>query len=194
MRGYRYVKARDAIGPGSGRRRADCVPDPAERIGLAQPLRPGGRRAIHRVRSQAVPLHRRHGRDSRPRFPAEPAQPHTHRVRALGEAAVRGNGCRSMGHDPVQRTAASMRSRPASTCSSGADHNATTGVLVTTSWFGRASEQFANRNRITLINGAELKQLLKKYLDKDVIPGTSPPKRLRASANVQTARPGPDQP
>lgn len=75
-----------------------------------------------------------------------------------------------------------------------ADHNATTGVLVTTSWFGRASEQFANRNRITLINGAELKQLLKKYLDKDVIPGTSPPKRLRASANVQTGRPGPDQP
>lgn len=75
-----------------------------------------------------------------------------------------------------------------------ADHNATTGVLVTTSWFGRASEQFANRNRITLINGAELKQLLKKYLDKDVIPGTSPPKRLRASANVQTGRSGPDQP
>ena len=75
-----------------------------------------------------------------------------------------------------------------------ADHNATTGVLVTTSWFGRASEQFANRNRITLINGAELKQLLKKYLDKDVIPGTSPPKRLRASANLQTGRPGPDQP
>jgi restriction system protein len=43
-----------------------------------------------------------------------------------------------------------------------ADHNATTGVLVTTSWFGRASEQFAQRNRITLINGAELKQLVKK--------------------------------
>lgn len=38
-----------------------------------------------------------------------------------------------------------------------ADHNATTGVLVTTSWFGRTSEQFAKRNRITLINGAELK-------------------------------------
>jgi len=34
-----------------------------------------------------------------------------------------------------------------------ADHNATTGVLVTTSWFGRASEQFAKRNRIILING-----------------------------------------
>lgn len=75
-----------------------------------------------------------------------------------------------------------------------ADHNATTGVLVTTSWFGRASEQFANRNRITLINGAELKQLIKEYLHKDVIPGTSPPKRLHASDNVQTGRPGPVQP
>lgn len=72
-----------------------------------------------------------------------------------------------------------------------ADHNATTGVLVTTSWFGRASEQFAKRNRITLINGAELKQLVKEYLHKDVIPGTSPPRRLRASDNVQTGRPGP---
>jgi restriction system protein len=75
-----------------------------------------------------------------------------------------------------------------------ADHNATTGVLVTTSWFGRASEQFAKRNRITLINGAELKQLVKEYLHKDVIPGTSPPRRLRASDNVQTGRPGPIQP
>jgi len=51
-----------------------------------------------------------------------------------------------------------------------ADHNATTGVLVTTSWFGRASEQFANRNRITLVNGAELKQLIKEHLNRDVIP------------------------
>jgi restriction system protein len=72
-----------------------------------------------------------------------------------------------------------------------ADHNATTGVLVTTSWFGRASEQFANRNRITLVNGAELKQLIKDHLDRDVIPGTSPPRRLRASDNTQTGRPGP---
>jgi restriction system protein len=72
-----------------------------------------------------------------------------------------------------------------------ADHNATTGVLVTTSWFGRASEQFAKRNRITLINGAELKQLIKEHLHRDVIPGTSPPRRLRASDNVQTGRPGP---
>jgi transposase len=71
-----------------------------------------------------------------------------------------------------------------------ADHNATTGVLVTTSWFGRASEQFAKRNRITLINGAELKQLIMEHLKRDVIPGTSPPKRLRASDNTQTGRPG----
>ena len=74
-----------------------------------------------------------------------------------------------------------------------ADHNATTGVLVTTSWFGRASEQFAGRNRITLINGAELKDLLKKHLNLDVIPGTTPPRRLRASDNTQTGRPGPVQ-
>jgi restriction system protein len=72
-----------------------------------------------------------------------------------------------------------------------ADHNATTGVLVTTSWFGRASEQFAKRNRITLINGAELKQLIKEHLNRDVIPGTNPPRRLRASDDVQTGRPGP---
>jgi restriction system protein len=74
-----------------------------------------------------------------------------------------------------------------------ADHNATTGVLVTTSWFGRASEQFAKRNRITLINGAELKQLVKEHLNQDVIPGTTPPRRLRASDNLQTGRPGPNQ-
>ncbi len=65
-----------------------------------------------------------------------------------------------------------------------ADHSATTGVLVTTSWFGRASEQFAQRNRVTLINGAELKSLIKQYLQLDVIPGTTPPRRLRASDNT----------
>jgi restriction system protein len=75
-----------------------------------------------------------------------------------------------------------------------ADHNATTGVLVTTSWFGRASEQFANRNRITLVNGAELKQLIREHLNRDVIPGTSPPRRLRASDNTQTGRPDPAGP
>jgi restriction system protein len=73
-----------------------------------------------------------------------------------------------------------------------ADHNATTGVLVTTSWFGRASEEFAKRNRITLINGAELKQLIREHLSMDVIPGTSPPRRLHASDNLQTGRPEAD--
>lgn len=72
-----------------------------------------------------------------------------------------------------------------------ADYNATNGVLVTTSWFGRTSEEFANRNRITLINGAELKHLIKEKLGRDVIPGTTPPKRLRASDNRKTGRPGP---
>jgi restriction system protein len=71
-----------------------------------------------------------------------------------------------------------------------ADHNATTGVLVTTSWFGRASEQFAKRNRVTLINGAELKHLIKEHLGIDVIPGTSAPTRVRASDNTQTGRAG----
>jgi restriction system protein len=48
-------------------------------------------------------------------------------------------------------------------------HNATAGVLVTTSWFSRECEQFARRNRITLITGAELRQLIKEHLNRDVI-------------------------
>lgn len=71
------------------------------------------------------------------------------------------------------------------------DHNATTGVLVTTSWFSRTSEQFAQRNRITLINGAELKHLINEHLGYDVVPGTTPPRRLNASDNRQTGKPGP---
>ena len=71
------------------------------------------------------------------------------------------------------------------------DHNATTGVLVTTSWFSRTSELFAQRNRITLINGAELQQLIKQHLGLAVLAGTNPPRRLRASDNRQTGRPGP---
>ena len=55
-----------------------------------------------------------------------------------------------------------------------AEHNAATGVLISTSWFGRASEQFARRNRITLVNGAELARLIKEHLNKEVIPGTNP--------------------
>ena len=49
-----------------------------------------------------------------------------------------------------------------------ADQHTTAGVLVTTSWFSRAGEQFAQRNRITLIDGAELGQLIKKHLNRDV--------------------------
>ena len=74
-----------------------------------------------------------------------------------------------------------------------ADHNATTGVLVTTSWFGRASEQFAKRNRITLINGAELKQLINKYLKMDVLSRHESAAAFEPSDNVQTGRPGPVQ-
>jgi restriction system protein len=68
------------------------------------------------------------------------------------------------------------------------DHNATTGVLVTTSWFSRTSQEFAQRNRITLINGAELKHLVKKHLGIDVVPGTNMPTRLTASDNTQIGR------
>jgi restriction system protein len=71
------------------------------------------------------------------------------------------------------------------------DHNAATGVLVTTSWFGRASEQLARRNRITLINGAELKQLIKEHLNKDVIAGASPPQLAGASGNLADEPPWP---
>ena len=46
------------------------------------------------------------------------------------------------------------------------------GILVTTSWFGKASRDFANANgRIDLIEGPNLKALLRKYLDLDVLIG-----------------------
>lgn len=52
------------------------------------------------------------------------------------------------------------------------------GVLITTSWFGRASHDFARRHgRLQLIEGPELKYLVKEHLGKDVIPGPVPPKR-----------------
>jgi restriction system protein len=49
------------------------------------------------------------------------------------------------------------------------DQGATKGILVTTSWFGDASRRFANRNRIQLIDGRELKDLLQRYLGLDVL-------------------------
>ena len=51
----------------------------------------------------------------------------------------------------------------------------------TTAWFGRASEHTANRNRITLANDAERKQLIKEHLKMEVLPGAAGRhRRLRA--------------
>jgi restriction system protein len=50
------------------------------------------------------------------------------------------------------------------------DKNAAKGVLVTTSWVGKASREFAARNgRIEIIEGRHLKSLLLEHLDKDVL-------------------------
>lgn len=52
------------------------------------------------------------------------------------------------------------------------------GILVTTSWFGRASEAFANQHgRLELLDGANLVHLFKEHMNLDVIPGPVPPKR-----------------
>ncbi|MEU8137036.1 restriction endonuclease [Streptodolium elevatio] len=52
------------------------------------------------------------------------------------------------------------------------------GILVTTSWFGRASEAFASEHgRLELLDGANLVHLFKEHLGLDVIPGPVPPKR-----------------
>jgi restriction system protein len=49
---------------------------------------------------------------------------------------------------------------------------ASKGILVTTAWFGKASRDFADANgRIDLIEGPNLKALLQKYLDLDVLIG-----------------------
>ena len=51
------------------------------------------------------------------------------------------------------------------------DKNAAKGVLVTTSWVGKASRDFAARNgsRIQIIEGRELKYLLKRHLKLDAL-------------------------
>lgn len=52
------------------------------------------------------------------------------------------------------------------------DKKAAKGVLVTTSWVGKASRDFAARNgRIEIIEGRHLKSLLLEYLGKDVLIG-----------------------
>lgn len=49
---------------------------------------------------------------------------------------------------------------------------------MTTSWFGRASEAFANeRGRLELLDGANLVHLFKEHMNLDVIPGSVPPLR-----------------
>lgn len=61
------------------------------------------------------------------------------------------------------------------------DKKAGTGILVTTSYFGKAGHDFAHRNeRLRLIEGPELKHLIKTHLGKDVIIGAKePPKNRR---------------
>jgi restriction system protein len=50
------------------------------------------------------------------------------------------------------------------------DKHAAKGVLVTTSWVGKASRDFAARNgRIEIIEGRHLKSMLLEFLDKDVL-------------------------
>jgi len=51
------------------------------------------------------------------------------------------------------------------------DKHAAKGVLVTTSWVGKASRDFAARNgsRIQIIEGRQLKYLLQEHLGLDVL-------------------------
>ena len=53
------------------------------------------------------------------------------------------------------------------------DENAAKGVLVTTSWVGKASRDFAARNgsRIEIIEGRHLKSLLRQHLGLDALIG-----------------------
>jgi restriction system protein len=52
------------------------------------------------------------------------------------------------------------------------DKRASRGLLVTTSWLGKASHEFAARHgRIQLIKGGELKHLLAEHMNLDVVIG-----------------------
>ncbi|WP_326585390.1 restriction endonuclease [Streptomyces sp. NBC_00481] len=44
------------------------------------------------------------------------------------------------------------------------DKSASKGIVVTTAWFGKASWDFAPRNRVELFDGRHLKALLLKHL------------------------------
>jgi hypothetical protein len=49
-------------------------------------------------------------------------------------------------------------------------YDPTTGVVLTTSWFGSASYDHERQaGRMTLIDGRHLKALLKKYLNMDIL-------------------------
>jgi restriction system protein len=50
------------------------------------------------------------------------------------------------------------------------DKQATRGILVATSWFGKASIDFVNRHgRMQLIDGRNLKAMLTEHLQLDVL-------------------------
>ncbi|MFD8262126.1 restriction endonuclease [Streptomyces griseoluteus] len=51
------------------------------------------------------------------------------------------------------------------------DKGASKGIVVTTAWFGKASWDFAPRNRVELIDGRHLKALLQEHLGIDALIG-----------------------
>jgi restriction system protein len=58
------------------------------------------------------------------------------------------------------------------------DKRATKGIMVTTSWYGKTSRDYAARNpQIQLIDGENLKELIKRYLGLDILIGI--PERAR---------------
>lgn len=68
------------------------------------------------------------------------------------------------------------------------DKAAARGILVTTSWVGKASREFAHRNgRMQIIEGRELKQMLAEALNMDVLIS------LRSSRPARNAPRSPDR-
>jgi len=186
--------------------RPSGLPQTPQCTRLTQPLWLGSSRAVHRIRFVPIPLYGQPRCRGHSGQPTQPPQTVAHRVRAPDPRVVRRDGGRGMEHDTVQGRRSWCRRHKQESLFGGVcliqakrytgvvgleavhaltgvmtDHNATTGVLVTTSWFGRASEEFARRNRITLINGAELKHLIMENLHLDVLPGTSPPRQRQHS-------------
>nr|WP_281398641.1 restriction endonuclease [Saccharopolyspora gloriosae] len=68
------------------------------------------------------------------------------------------------------------------------DKSATKGVLVATSWFGKDSREFAQRSgRIELIDGRNLRSLLKDHMNLDVLIGLPKLPRGWENADIGTA-------